>query len=855
MNRMPIVHVTCVVLFALTPVALAGPPHFAGDRPLDMKHIKLDLTVDLAAKTVDAKARLDLTALRPVTSITLDAVDFDASAVRVGFGGGSPSPCSFENDGKHLTLSLPRQLDTGGDMTILIDYRLDDPKSGLNFFAPSDDDPEAPYVVWSQGQTTTNRYWVPCFDHPNEMQTSEIVCTVKKPYIVISNGTLLSEKDNGDGTRTFHWKQNQPHVSYLMTLVVGDFVSRTETWRGKPITYHVRKKFEKDMHNSFRSTLAMLDFFSDKIGVEYPWDKYAQVCCYQFGGGMENTSSTTLGERTLHDDRAHLDTSSDGLVAHELAHQWWGDLLTCKEWSHTWLNEGFASYFEALWDEHHNGRDAFAYNMFGKARRARSGGKEKPIVYRDYEQAWEQFDSRAYPKGAWVLHMIRNRLGDDLFWKCINTYCKRFRHKTVETSDLRQTIEAVTGRSFERFFHDWTERTGHPVMTVKYQWLAEDGLAQVDIEQTQEAEAFHFPLKLEFHFANGENAVTLVKKITDKKAGFMVPLAARPTMFRVDPGNTVLKEMTLELPRDLWVARLTRDDDVVARIGAAQHFGKSQSQQDLGLLAGRLSEESFWAVRAEIARALGKSKGDKARDALLANIATEHPKARAAIVEALGGFDDEPAVAKSLRRLAADGDPSYRVEANAIEAYARLRPDDAVAFLASVLDRDSHREMIRTAALRGLGDQRDPAAVETLIAWTQPGNPLNCRTAAVDALGSLLSKTDVDDETRATAVESMVACLKVKTRRGLPSVLEALGALGSDARFALPTIDDLAENGRPRIRGAAKRAAKAIREDQPSRSRLSELEKKLDEVREENKRLRDRLEKIESRTHTRTELK
>ena len=479
-----------IVARPLTAFGADDPVHFPAERPLDITHIKLDMRVDLGSKTVTSRAKVDGVALRRLGTIRLDAVDFEISKVSVQVGDTSPAKCAYENDGRHLSIDLPRPLQVGEHVGVTVEYQLRDPANGLHFFGPSEEEPDAPLLVWSQGQSITNRYWVPCYDHPNENQTTEIVCTVDKPNIAISNGKLLNVKDNGDGTQTFHWRQDQPHVSYLMTIVVGEFASKTETWRGKPITYYVRKKFADWMDNSFSNTRAMLDFFSDKIGVDYPWDKYAQVCCYSFGGGMENTSSTTLGERTLHDDKAHLDTSSDGLVAHELAHQWWGDLLTCKDWSHLWLNEGFASYFQALWTEEDLGADEFAYDMLQKSRRAIKGGKKKPIVYRNYDRPGEQFDSRAYPKGAWVLHMVRRRLGDALFWKAIGAYCNQHKFSTVETVNLRKAIEQVSGYSFERFFYDWTERAGHPEVELKYEYLSDEKLGKVGIKQTQKSAAF-----------------------------------------------------------------------------------------------------------------------------------------------------------------------------------------------------------------------------------------------------------------------------------------------------------------------------------------------------------------------------
>lgn len=849
MNRMTVrTGLLLAVVCILAPQARADgdPPHFAADRPVDIEHLRLDLKVDLPKKTVDSIATISGAALRPISSIKLNAVDFDLRGATLQINDGPPIKTTCHNDGQYIEIPLPAMLPAGGRFTATLDYRVTDPTNGLSFFAPSEEEPDVPYLVWSQGQTSTNRYWVPCVDRPNEMQTTEIICTVAKPHIVISNGKALETVENKDGTRTFHWQQTKPHSAYLMTLIVGDFISKTDTWRGKPVTYYVREKFKDQIDNSFAKTPAMLEHFSKLIGVEYPWDKYTQTCCYAFGGGMENTSATTLGENTLHDDRAHLDQDSDGLVAHELAHQWFGDLLTCREWSHTWLNEGFASYFEALWDEHDQGDDEFAYNMYRKAQGAISGGKDKPIVYRDYKDEGEQFDSRAYPKGAWVLHMIRRQLGDELFWKVIHEYTTRFSHKNVETFDFRKTIEDVTGRSFERFFYDWTERPGCPVVSLEYKWLEDDKMASVTVKQTQKEAAFFFPLRMAFLYEGDAKPTVINRDMTQKDERFLIPLPGRPVLVRVDPEQAVLMELTVTQPRDLWVAQLEREKNPAARIAAVKYFAKAKTRPDQDLLAKRLTLEPFWAVAAEIARSLGEIGEDHNRDALLAAIGLEHPKARVAVVEALGKFDTDTKVEKALRELIDKGDASYRVEAAAIEAWAAQRPEGANERLTGLLSRESHGEIIRSAALRGLAGLRDPAAIETLMTWSRPGKPMQCRAAAISGLGQLLKDTDPDAKTLEAAVKSMTDALKSKSRWLPGAALGALGDLGRSARSALPEIDNLAANGRMRMKSRAAEVAKRIRDNTPVPSQVTELRDKVKNLEQENKELMIRLERLEA---------
>ncbi len=830
------------------------PERFAADRPIDCLHMRFELNVDVENKRVIGTARLDIVALREVSSITLDAINFETSKVTLatatGNSSGKAEPVRFINDGKHIEVLPQTSLKAGEKFSLFIHYTLNDPDAGLHFFGPSENEPDVPYIAWSQGESNFNSNWIPCFDHPNERQTTEMIVTTKRGYEVSSNGRLVSKKENpADDTVTFHWVQDQPHVAYLISLIIGDFEIVRETWRGKPVEYWVRAKYEEQVARTFKNTTRMLDFFSDKIGVEYPWDRYAQLCCYGFGGGMENTSATTLGERALLDERSTLDSSTDGLIAHELAHQWWGDYLTCRDWAHIWLNEGFASYFEALWAEEDKGADEFAYNMYRKAGRARRGGKKRPIVDRNYDHPRAMFDSRAYPKGAWVLHMMRRQLGDDLFWEVMNTYATTFALKTVETVDLRKTIEKVSGRSFERFFYDWTERPGHPEVTVSYKWLSDDKLAKVTIKQTQKAAAFHFPLKIEFRFDDDSKPVTVVRDISEKEMTFYHPLASAPTMIRIDPQQTVLMELKQKQGRDLWKAQLVDDPSVVARIRAAEHFGESKSAGDRKLLADALGKERFWGVQAEIAKALKETGGDVARDALLAGLQFENHKARRACVQALDSFHGDATVIEAVRPMVINGDPSYRVESAAIETFAALEPGDGLYVLKQVLVRDSRNEVIRNAALRGLGKLRDPEVVPLLAEWTRPDKPRRCRSSAIRALAGVTKRTHIDEATILNIVDTLAAALGDTGRRVRGAAAGALGSISEPAlaRSTLPALEAIAANDpESRVRRAAENTIKTIQEGKPAQVQMADLRDDLKEALEANEDLAERLEKLES---------
>ncbi len=824
----------------------AGELHFPADRPADIVHIKLDLHVNVPDKSVGGTATIDLVALRELRSIRFDAVDFDVTSVTMTRGG-RRSSTSYQNDGQSITLLLgARPLAAGEKASVSIDYTVVNPKSGLHFYAPTEADPDIPYVVWSQGESITNRYWIPCFDHPNEMQTTEMIVTVDNGNEAISNGRLLRTKKHGDGTTTFHYTQDKPHAIYLVTLIVGEFHKAQETWRGKPVTYYVPKDRADDLQRSFDHTVRMLEYFSNTFGVEYPWDGYTQTVVYGYGGGMENTSATTLGPRTLHDARAHLDYSSDGLISHELAHQWFGDLVTCKDWSHLWLNEGFATYATAVWFEDDLGQDEYDYQIFKDMGGGYRGAKKKPVVDRAYDHPGQMFDARSYPKGSSILHMLRERVGTDVFWASIKHYLTKWGHHPVETSDLRQSFETVSGRSLERFFYDWTRRAGAPEVKARYAWDEDNGLAEITIKQKQDDDAFHFPFVIEFHFADGTSR-TLRRDITEKETHFYVPLRERPTMVLFDPGQAVLMDFSAKKPRDLWVTQLSQAPGVISRIRAAKHFGESGKVRDANTLSEALGKEPFWGVGVEIAKALGKVGGDEARDALLTHLSIEHPKVRRQVAAELGSFLKDQTVIDALHALVQQGDPSYGVEAAAISSYGKLQPDDAGSFLAGLMDRDSHQEKLRSAALRAMGALADDSGFGTLLEWTKIGKPRFCRMAAISALGSLQERRVLSEPQTRSAVEAIAACTR-GINSYVPGVaINTLGKMGESARPALTVLRDVAANDPSgRLREAAEKAVKRIVSDEPANVQVDELRKELDKLREDNDEMHEEIEKIKA---------
>jgi len=333
---------------------------WARDRAANISHVKLEVALDFDAKKISGTATHRLSAITgPLERLEFDAAELEIKAIRAG-----GEPATFETADDKLRITLPRALNAGDTIEVGIDYA-GHPRRGLYFVGPDTAYPNKPRQAWTQGEDEDSRYWFPCYDYPNSRPTSEIVATVPEKFTAVSNGALIGTSTNTvDKTRIFHWRHEVPHSTYLITLAAGEFAMIGERAGNTPVTYYIAPGREDDARRAFGNTPKMIQFFERVIGVPYPYAKYAQVAVSDFiFGGMENTSATTQTESTLHDARAHLDFKSDPLVAHELAHQWWGDLLTCRDWAHAWLNEGFATYFEALWCEENLGADEFAWNL------------------------------------------------------------------------------------------------------------------------------------------------------------------------------------------------------------------------------------------------------------------------------------------------------------------------------------------------------------------------------------------------------------------------------------------------------------------------------------------------------------
>ena len=564
---------------------------------------------------------------------------------------------------------------------------------------------------------------------------------------------------------------------------------------------------------------------------------------------MENTTATTLTGEALLDERAALDQDIEYLVAHELAHQWWGDLITCREWPEAWLNEGFATYFEYVWRTHARGRDEADVELLGDLDLYLDEASEyqRPIVCRQFEEPIDLFDRHLYEKGGRVLHMLRHELGDPVFWRAIRLYVERHARGSVETRDLARAIEEAAGRNLDRFFHQWTETPGHPEIECAWQWDADQRAGTLRVEQKQEGDKlFEIATTLRLEVAGAERDEAL--RISERSHVFEVRLPEAPTQVVFDPGDVLLKTVKFEKPVPLWARQLGHARLGVDRVLAARALGDKPEASGVAALRTALERDDFWAVRAAAATALGKTRRQDALDALLAARGQKHPRVRRAVAAALGEFrvDYHPGnvrAAELLETWVKDGDPSCFVEANAAASLGRVRAARAVALLTPVLERRAYMDTIRARALEGLGATADEAAYPVVAAAITRQASFQSRRAAVTALARLAEGTANARRARET-LEATLSDPDFRVRMDAAAGLVEIGDVRS-----IPAIER-ARGGE--LDGRAKRrfrnAITQIRERGSGGEKLRKLGEEVERLRGESTRLRERLEKLEAQS-------
>ena len=828
------------------PFAFPGTKRrYAPDRDADIVHTKLEIAFDPEVVAIRGTASHEFEALSDgMTRLHIHAGELTIDGVTDGEG----NELRFRHDGEDVYIDLATPLDFGEPGTVHVAYH-GTPRRGIYFIRPDEGYPAKPYQVWTQGQDEDSRYYFPCFDHPTEKFSSEMVATVPAKYTAISNGALKAKTEHDDGTVTWHWSQEGEHSAYLVTLCVGEFEEVDLGDEPIPMRGYVPVGMKAIAERAFGRTAKMVEVLSKRFGVDYPWEKYAQVVVEDFiFGGMENTSATTLIDIVLYDDRAALDFDMDDLVVHELAHQWWGDLLTCREWPHAWLNEGFATWTEILWKEEGESEDEAAYERFTKAAayRGEDGGEyRRPIVDRRFEEPIDLFDYHLYQKGGLVLHMLRKELGEAAFWRAITTYAETNAGGSVVTEDLRVAIEAATGRNMDWFLDQWVYHAGHPELATSWSWDDKAKAVRVSVKQTQKATEEMvdlFRMSVDVRVVDGAGEATVQRfQMTDREHTFTVPMDAEPTSVEIDPGGDLLCVQTVKQPAKASRATLAGDAPLQSRIRAAHALTDEPTAENVAALAAVIPG-AFWGLACEAAKALAGMRTPAARDALLDVLPkTTNPKSRRGIVAALGSFRHDERVGDALKAMLQKGDDSLFVEGAVATALGQVRASGAREALEAALEtKDGWAEVIRIGIVNGLAALGDEAVVPAITSCCTYGRHMRLRAAAIRALGQVGARMTHHDGILETLAD-------VAQETDLRIVIAATAAMRSIGDPAAIGILQGAPARHPdgRVRREAKAAALRLRKSGGTSTQAAKLADELETLRTAHAALLQRVEKLE----------
>jgi aminopeptidase N len=691
----------------------------------DLVNTKLDVKFDYDKTYMYGKAWVTLKPhFYPTDTVALDAKGMEIHKVELVKDGKS-TPLKYDYDGMVLRVRLGRTYKYTEHYTLFIDYTarpnevkvkgsaaISDAK-GLYFINPKGEDKSKPTQIWTQGETESNSVWFPTIDKPNQKTTEEIYMTVASKYVTLSNGLMVDQKTNSDGTRTDHWKMDLPHAPYLFFMGVGDYAIVKDSYKGKDVNYYVEKEYAPVAKRIFGNTPEMIAFYSRITGIDYPWPKYDQIVGRDYvSGAMENTTATLHGEAAQQDARELTDGNGwEDVIAHELFHQWFGDLVTTESWSNITLNESFAEYSETMWNEYKYGKDAGESQNYKDIQSylQQPDNAEKNLVRFYYADKEDVFDNVSYPKGGCILNMLRNYVGDSAFFKSLNLYLTTNKFKSAEAQQLRLAFEEVTGEDLNWYFNQWYYGSGHPKLTVDYVYDDAAGNVKVIVNQTQETgKVFRLPIAIDVY--NGPAKERHKVWIENKTDTFTFAYKTHPDLVNVDGDKILICEKMDKKTLDNFIHQYKYAGNYVDRREAVDFCLKHQDDPKAVDLLKLAAKDRYYKIRSAVLAKIDLKK-DNIKTAfepivaqIAANDANRPVKARA--IELLGGLGNsnyEPLFVK------ATADSSYSVAGNALAALAGIDSASALALAKKMVKQPAKGELVAaiSSVLINAGDESD----------------------------------------------------------------------------------------------------------------------------------------------------
>ncbi len=569
----------------------------------DLVHTKLKVSFDFTKRQMPGEAWITLKPhFYPTNELTLDAKAMQINSVKR-----NGKDLKYTYDGKQLKIKLGNTFTNLEEYTVYINYiaKPEEIKSegsvaitdekGLYFIDPDGTDPDRPTEIWTQGETEATSVWCPTIDSPNQKTTQEIYMTVPNKYVTLSNGLLTSKVENKDGTRTDHWEMKLKHAPYLFFMGVGDFSIVNDSYNGIPIDYYVDKEYEPYAREIFGKTPKMMEVFEKLTGVKYPWVKYAQMVGYDYvSGAMENTTATLHGTMAYQTSGELIDKNSwEDVIAHELFHHWFGDLVTCESWANLTINESFANYSEYLWREAEYGKDHADQHRHEDLEGYFMGGNEnKKLVRFHYGDEMEMFDAVSYNKGGAILHMLRNYLGDKAFFAGLKEYLNENKFGTAEVHQLRLVLEKISGRDLNWFFNQWYFDSGHLNLDINYGYDAEKETATMTVKQT--GKIFNMPVKINVYENNKPKTYEIWLSKAEETFGFKVK--NEPKLIDFDVDKTLIAKITDNKTAENYIFQYENAPSYENRLESLEKLASDKSNYAIKTLAKGL-DDSYFGLR------------------------------------------------------------------------------------------------------------------------------------------------------------------------------------------------------------------------------------------------------------------
>ena len=746
-----------LLLAGAAPAFAQQPAYRPTERQInDLVHTRLDVRFDYRKWHLIGREWVTLKPHGAATdSLRLDAKGMDIKTVQL-VQSSAQSALKYEYNQQQLLIHLTQPVPAGESYTVYIEYTAKPDElnakagaairgaKGLYFINPDSAVAGKPVQIWTQGEPDANSAWFPTIDQPNQKTTQEISMTVPSKYVTLSNGRLVKQVAAGPGLRTDTWKMDQPHAPYLFMMAVGDFRITKDTWRGKEVNYYLEPQYAAQARPIFGKTPRMLEFFSQRLGVDYPWEKYSQVVCRDFvAGAMENTTASLFGEQAQGSARELLDWQYAGVereIAHELFHHWFGDYVTAESWGNLTVNESFANFSEILWAEHEYGPDAAQQQADISLRTyfRNPANFLLPVVRPRYATKDDLFDAVIYQKGGNILNMLRAYLGEEVFFQGLKRYLIQNAFGTGEVHQLRLALEHASGKDLNWFFNQWYFGAGHPVVTIDYAWDAARKVQSVTVKQTQPGQTFQLPFTIDY-YVGGKVRHQLVA-MTEATQTFVMPLPARPELVNVDAEKVLVwqKEDHKSLAEFAYQQRhAARYLDRREALQAAKAKPTDPQAQEI-LLAGLADKSPALREMAVELLDLQNPALHKAATSLLEKLAATDasPQVQAAALAALGALKDKryaPLFGKAL------GSRSYRVQGAALTALLPLDPAWALA-RATAFEADN-KGALTGAMVQVYGQAGGAAQWPSVRAKYDAANPSG-RFHMLPDLGEMLGRLD-----------------------------------------------------------------------------------------------------------------